>query len=665
MSQLLTVFVLLHLTAQEIWTFRLTRTVLPRHYSLKLHPNIDGDHFQGEVSITVSSQMEERRLILHSMNLTITQATVNRQPVEVKEESEQRISLGLQNEERFQPGEHQIRLVFNGTYQDRCGLRKARTEEGVLIVNESEPGYARRIFPCFDEPSFKARFNVRLIAPNATYRALSNMPEIARYSTKAGIIYDFATSVVMSTYLLSLVITDYPFYEEMMKIGDKTIPVRIFTSKASKEKNGAAVQAVKFYMNYYTEYTGIPCPLPKLDFIEYEKKKSPATETWGLVQFNWGYLSYNQNSTLYGLYVTSMAHELSHFWFGNLVTNDWWSDLWIQESFASFISKKSTSRRNLIKEMTLTGAIRFEDQSTMRQMVVPLNNTQDTQDRFNQVVYRKGSYLLRSLERLIGEEAFQEISKEYLKKHLFKTATTNDVIEAFEEKLPNINIRSFLESFLFQEGCPIINVNDSGDGLYTLEQVSGSSKDSKWTVPVSYRLGNGSRGLIWFDRDLESVEIEIRNLSDWILFNTHQTPGLYLVNYTERMWLNLVRNIDTIPLRERSKLGDNLYLLYIGKYINCDLIFTIINKNSQMLLDWMMDVIAEIVTRTMCFPIQYAILKDLIEGRFGDYQLAQADYSDLCPSDGAPEITDAHQAYCLRWMTRNLIKPDIAVNGTQ
>ncbi|XP_048521329.1 aminopeptidase Q-like isoform X2 [Dendroctonus ponderosae] len=360
-----------------------------------------------------------------------------------------------------------------------------------------------------------------------------------------------------------------------------------------------------------------------------------------------------------------MAHELSHFWFGNLVTNDWWSDLWIQESFASFISKKSTSRRNLIKEMTLTGAIRFEDQSTMRQMVVPLNNTQDTQDRFNQVVYRKGSYLLRSLERLIGEEAFQEISKEYLKKHLFKTATTNDVIEAFEEKLPNINIRSFLESFLFQEGCPIINVNDSGDGLYTLEQVSGSSKDSKWTVPVSYRLGNGSRGLIWFDRDLESVEIEIRNLSDWILFNTHQTPGLYLVNYTERMWLNLVRNIDTIPLRERPKLGDNLYLLYIGKYINCDLIFTIINKNSQMLLDWMMDVIAEIVTRTMCFPIQYAILKDLIEGRFGDYQLAQADYSDLCPSDGAPEITDAHQAYCLGWMTRNLIKPDIAVNGTQ
>ncbi|ERL95943.1 hypothetical protein D910_01804 [Dendroctonus ponderosae] len=279
--------------------------------------------------------------------------------------------------------------------------------------------------------------------------------------------------------------------------------------------------------------------------------------------------------------------------------------------------------------MTLTGAIRFEDQSTMRQMVVPLNNTQDTQDRFNQVVYRKGSYLLRSLERLIGEEAFQEISKEYLKKHLFKTATTNDVIEAFEEKLPNINIRSFLESFLFQEGCPIINVNDSGDGLYTLEQVSGSSKE--------YELAPSGQCQFHIDWEMEAED---------------------LYGLTE-IWK------VTIPLRERPKLGDNLYLLYIGKYINCDLIFTIINKNSQMLLDWMMDVIAEIVTRTMCFPIQYAILKDLIEGRFGDYQLAQADYSDLCPSDGAPEITDAHQAYCLGWMTRNLIKPDIAVNGTQ
>lgn len=187
-----------------------------------------------------------------------------------------------------------------------------------MIVNDFEPFSARRAFPCFDEPVFKATFSISITTPNDSYVALSNMPETRRNHTPMGVIYEFETTPRMSTYIVSLAVTNFQYVETIAMVQNRKIPIRIYTYKPNEANYKSALETIKRGVEYFSNYTNMSYPLPKFDFIEYNRTiHSVATENWGLVTIRIGVLnSLFKNYTKYQV-DTILYHEVAHSWFGN------------------------------------------------------------------------------------------------------------------------------------------------------------------------------------------------------------------------------------------------------------------------------------------------------------------------------------------------------------
>ncbi|CAG9760810.1 unnamed protein product [Ceutorhynchus assimilis] len=663
------------ITAKEL-TYRLSRDVIPKHYSLKLQPDIDAETFRGEVTITIYSTAEKERIILHSLNLNITFAEINQHPAKVEELEDARIAVSFINRGHIQPGEHLIRFKYHGRLYEQFGLRKAsykyNSHKGHLIVNEFEAHHARKAFPCFDEPNFKARFNVRLITPNDSYIALSNMPEIGRYPFSEGILYVFATTVKMSTYLVSLAITDYTYYEEMFVHNNKTIPIRVYTYNASKENNHAAIEAAMISIRYYNDYTGLDYPLPKLDMIEYDKGKVTATETWGLIQFKEGLLTTDLD--IYDAFQCHLVifHELGHFWFGNLVTNDWWNDLWLQEGFATFMSYKMIAEREDVGISKLFRLIEVIDMDTQfredkLQLVSYLHSTDymENDKLFDGIVYTKGAYLLRMLEVLVGEKLFQQIVRNFLKNHEFGTVTTNDLIQEFEDQVPYMDIRSFMESYIYQYGHPVLNVDDSSE-KYVLSQILANNSSNKWTIPISYAYANNTTGYIWFDREAETITLDKSVDSEFMLFNLGSKPGIYIVNYTDTMLRNILDNIGNFPLEDLETFEDNMKVLYQMKYINCDTVLEFFGamQNQSTYNSLFFYAVLDVFQSISCYKQEYRALIEHLNTKYKikiDLFIPES-YGKCDENRNTTDISDLHSQQCIQWISNNLLNANETQN---
>nr|XP_023025406.1 glutamyl aminopeptidase-like [Leptinotarsa decemlineata] len=446
-------------------SYRLSSEIIPNHYSIKIRPDFDNEIFFGEVRIYVRTKTDLQDIILHSSKLNITEVHINEIKAIFSLEQDDKLSVKYENE-TLQPGEHTVHISYSAPLiETTYGFIKASyeyyEEKMYLYVTELEPTHARKVFPCFDEPSFKAKFNIRLISPNKTYKAISNMPEI------------------------------------IIKENDRNVPVRIYTRNANEENNSFAANCTKRAITFYSEYTNISYPLPKLDMIEYNRTESAATENWGLITFREGLLTTTLNVYSKSQIKLVIYHELSHFWFGNFVTNDWWNDLWLQEGFATYMSYKllaqdeNQTQVEEMKSFQVDDFFEIEINFPTAPIVSYLASDKDISDKFNGVIYDKGAFLLLMLENVIGEEKFRLSIQKFLKKHAFGTATTNNFISVVEEMSPEVNVRSFMESYLYQSKFPIIIVTTLENGTYVLKQGvcktidSAKSKGGRWTIPVT------------------------------------------------------------------------------------------------------------------------------------------------------------------------------------
>ena len=479
---------------------RLLDTFIPHHYTLTLDlTHAEEKAFSGTVIISGESIGES--ISLHSKELTIHSALIDDQPAEFSHDEFDELRLSRPD---LSSGQHTVRVEFSGTITDAMhGLYPCYfTHDGVkkqLFATQFESHHAREVFPCVDEPAAKATYDVTLVTtPELT--VLGNMP-VAESSEKDGTLTTtFATTPRMSSYLLAFVIGEL---HKKTAHTASDVEVNVWATPAQSEETlDFALDIATHSIDFYNEYFGVPYPLPKSDHVALPDFSSGAMENWGLITYRESCLLADPKLTPESskrFIATVIAHELSHQWFGNLVTMQWWNDLWLNESFASMMEYVAVDTLHpdwrMWEEFTtgeVTAALRRDSLDGVQPVQADVNHPDEISTLFDPaIVYAKGGRLLVMVRRLIGEEAFRAGLKSYFEKFAYQNTVGNDLWRELETASGQ-PIVTLMNTWISQSGLPIVQVEqDSSDEqpTATLRQEQffigdHQPSDALWPIPL-------------------------------------------------------------------------------------------------------------------------------------------------------------------------------------
>ena len=475
---------------------RLLDTFTPNHYNLTLDlTRAEEKEFSGTVIISGDSTGES--ISLHSKGLTIQSATIDNQPADV--------SFGEFDELRlYQPnlknGNHTIHIDFSGTITDAMhGLYPCYfTHDGVkkqLFATQFESHHAREVFPCVDEPAAKAKYDLTLITlPGIT--VLGNMPVKSEEENGDSRTTTFEKTPRMSSYLLAFVIGELHKKTARTKSG---VEVNVWATPAQNENTlDFALDIAARSIDFYDKYFGVKYPLPKSDHVALPDFSSGAMENWGLITYRESCLLADPELTPESsrrFIATVIAHELSHQWFGNLVTMNWWNDLWLNESFANMMEYVAIDALHPEWRMwedfatnEVTAALRRDSLDGVQSVQADVNHPDEISTLFDPaIVYAKGGRLLVMVRKLIGEEAFRAGLKSYFEKFAYKNTVGNDLWQELESasSQPIVNL---MNAWISQPGLPVVSVSNSHDAA-TLSQErffigEHQPSDALWPIPL-------------------------------------------------------------------------------------------------------------------------------------------------------------------------------------
>ncbi|VVC06013.1 Leucyl aminopeptidase [uncultured archaeon] len=526
------------------------KPVFPINYELEFEPDFEKFKFRGKEKITIQAK-SARQIILNSAEIEIRDCkiTINGRTIQPKVRlvpKKEELILSLPHNIA---GEAILSIDFIGTLNDKLvGFYRSKYEykgkERYLATTQFEAADARRAFPCWDEPEAKATFDVSLIV-DSNLTAISNMPVKLKKRLGKKTVYRFDRTPVMSTYLLYLGVGDFEFLQS--KSG-RTL-VRIVTTRGKKQQGKMSLKFTKQFLVYFQNYFKIPYPLPKLDMIAIPDFAAGAMENWGAITFRETVLLYDQKTsstdTLQHI-AEVIAHELAHQWFGNLVTMKWCNDLWLNESFATFMATKAVDKiypnwdfwdQFLISEMT--GGLSLDSLKSSHPIDVDVKSPAEVRQIFDEISYNKGGSVLMMLENFIGQENFRIGLHNYLKKHEYANAATEDLWKFLgaASRKPVINM---MNTWVRQIGYPIIDVMTSDSRIklsqkrFLLENNS-STNAGDWIIPLSIRMKDK------VVTKLMRKPITIPYRGEWFKVNDGQ-KGFFRVRYDE-MTLDMLGKI--------------------------------------------------------------------------------------------------------------------------
>ena len=475
---------------------RLLDTFTPNHYNLTLDlTRAEEKEFSGTVIISGESTSES--ISLHSKGLTIQSATIDNQPADVSFGEFDELKLSQPNLEN---GKHTIHIDFSGTITDAMhGLYPCYfTHDGVkkqLFATQFESHHAREVFPCVDEPAAKAEYDLTLITrPGIT--VLGNMPVKHQEENDNSLTTTFEKTPRMSSYLLAFVIGELHKKSARTKSG---VEVNVWATPAQNENTlDFALDIATRSIDFYDEYFGVKYPLPKSDHVALPDFSSGAMENWGLITYRESCLLADPELTPESsrrFIATVIAHELSHQWFGNLVTMQWWNDLWLNESFANMMEYVAIDALHPEWRMwedfatnEVTAALRRDSLDGVQSVQADVNHPDEISTLFDPaIVYAKGGRLLVMVRKLIGEEAFRAGLKSYFEKFAYKNTVGNDLWQELESasSQPIINL---MNAWISQPGFPVVSVSSSHDAA-TLSQErffigEHQPSDALWPIPL-------------------------------------------------------------------------------------------------------------------------------------------------------------------------------------
>jgi len=481
---------------------RLYKDFQPTSYDLKITPDFKRLNFEGSVVINGKPTRATKVIRLHGNGLKITAASANSAPASNIIINHKTHEISLHFSQTLPAKTLKLSLEFKGNVKDNLhGLYKSqfkyRGKPQVILATQCEANHAREIFPCIDEPEAKAIFKLQITAPKSL-TVLANTPVSSQMVVGANKQVSFKPSPKMSPYLLAFLIGKLAYRETKSKRGVK---VRVYATPGNLKNVGFALKTGADILDFYESYFKIPYPLPKLDMVALPDFAAGAMENWGLVTYREQLLLVDaKNSSLSTKQYVALvvAHELAHQWFGNLVTMKWWTDLWLNEGFASWIEYLAIDKLFPDWDMwtqfvssEYMQALEADALANTHPVEVPINDPEEIQQVFDSISYQKGASVIRMLHQYLGEAAFQNGLVKYLRKHKFANATTTDLWSALS-KVSKKDVKGFMGKWTGQPGYPLVHYNSRPQGYkfsqerFVLNQrLRNTVKQYNWPVPIS------------------------------------------------------------------------------------------------------------------------------------------------------------------------------------
>src|SRR3989454_9068862 len=540
-------------------------------YDLFLDVDFRNLRFDGKVKIKLESETDVK---LNSVELEILEVEANGRPVKYNLEGEDfTIKTG-----KF-AGELDIK--YRGSISDKLvGLYKAAYDGGYVASTQFEAVSARRLLPCVDHPAYKAEFKLRVRTDSDT-SVISNMPSTSVKVEGQRQTVEFPKTPRMSTYLLYLGIGKFEEVKENFNGVDYIVATVPGKSSGAKFPLDVAKDAVKFFESYF----GSKYSMPKLHLIAVPEFAAGAMENWGAITFREIVLLVDKDSSIRikKQVAEGIAHEISHQWFGDLVTMKCWDDLWLNESFATFMAYKATDSifpqwvvwQDFVRGET-AGALDRDSLVNTHPIEVKVNSPSEIEEIFDDISYGKGASIIRMLEAYAGEDHFMRGVRSYLDKYRFSNASGNDLWNQIEQS-SKTRVKAIMSEWIRKPGYPVVNVKLDGKRLVIRQErflLNGSSEPSNWPVPITMKI-NGKEQKLLMERREESMATP-----DWVdslKLNLEET-GFYRVYYEglyDRVWRSNMSPVDRYGIVSdahafaiQGKLDFSQYLALLDRYMN-------------------------------------------------------------------------------------------------
>uniref|UniRef100_A0A914HL42 Aminopeptidase n=1 Tax=Globodera rostochiensis TaxID=31243 RepID=A0A914HL42_GLORO len=599
-----------------IW-YNLTLKVFVPGFGVHISPNLNLT-FDGDLLLKFGVNRTTKRIELNALKLrfpvhNLTQYELNRvdddgaangqmpKVVGIRvDEAREKVFFEL-DDELTEGAHYALRIRYSGPIASKLSglyLTSYTTLSGehkCAAVTQMEPTDARRMVPSFDEPEFKAIYRLSVIHPEGS-SAVSNAKELRERHRNVGgfclhhaslfalcrelaewVRTDFDDTLPMSSYLLALVVSDFEYVEGNTSLGTR---FRIWSRKDALNLTSYALRAGIKVLEFYEHYYGIPFPLPKQDMMAFPDFAAGAMENWGLVTYREKYLLYSPD-----LYTAQqkqavasvVAHELAHQWFGNLVTMRWWSDLWLNEGFATLMEYLGTDAisdglfrmDDYFLVDALDSAFDRDSRVTSHPLFFEIRKAEDVTEAFDSITYSKGASILRMIRAVMGEEHFKKGLNIYLTRFKYRNAEHTDLWDALTEAVPegmkdwkgdNFSVKQFARQWTEQTGYPIVQVQRLDDRRVQLSQQrfrmdpdarempEAVQNSSVWEVPVWWSLNGKSEPMEW----LKDNCILNATDSDVLVINS-RSQGFYRVHYSAD-WLT-THSKPTLPGPQKFVAG--------------------------------------------------------------------------------------------------------------
>ena len=588
---------LVSISAQSLHAQRLPTTVVPQHYTLTLAPDLKAATFTGDESIDVTLKEPASAITLNSAEIAFQSVTVTASG------KEQTATVKLDNDKQqatitvpdtLPAGDATLHIHYTGMLNNELrGFYLSKGDHRSYAVTQFEPTDARRAFPSFDEPAFKATYAITLVV-DAGDTGISNSPIVSDTPGPGADKHTltFLTTPKMSTYLVAFLVGDF----QCTKGESDGVAIRSCATPDKVALTPYALEVAKSVLHYYNAYFGIPYPLKKLDLIAIPDFEAGAMENFGAITFReTAFLLEPKTASVAARQEVDLviAHEMAHQWFGDLVTMQWWNNVWLNEGFATWMENKSVAAMhpewNIPQSVALDedGTLNIDAAPTTRAIRAKADTPAEINEAFDGIAYGKASDVLLSVENYVGAENFRKGVHAYLSAHLYGNATAEDFWNA-ETAASHKPVDKIMDSLVAQPGVPVLTFSEPAKGKVSVDQkrfflTPSIQPDAaqKWTLPVCFKTGEASLQASVSGTESQDCQLltpsesKLKIPAASLLFANAGGTGYYRAAYPPSIYANLVAHVESglVPTERISLIGDEWAQVRanktsVGNYLN-------------------------------------------------------------------------------------------------